>query len=149
MKALVAGVLAVIVLAGAGASARQTDPDFDRLVEQYQSAWSKGDAKGLAALYSQNAIRMQITGAPLMGKAAIEQFFVQAFAGAWKGTRLSLKAGLTQSVNADVRIQEGPFEVTGGTGAPQRGRYVNTVVREGGQWKLASVAPVPDTPPAK
>ena len=149
MKTFVAGVLAVVMLAGAGASARQADPDLDPLLAQYQSAWNKGDAKSLAALYSQKAVRMQPTGAPLMGKTAIEEFFVQSFAGAWKGTRLSLKAGGTQRVNADVRIQEGTYEVTGGTGAPQRGRFLNTVVREGGQWKLASVAPVPDTPPAK
>ncbi|MBA3637892.1 MAG: SgcJ/EcaC family oxidoreductase [Acidobacteria bacterium] len=149
MKALVAGVLALVLLAGAGASARQSDPDLDALMEQYQWAWNKGDAKSLASLYGQNAIRMQTTGAPLMGKAAVEEFFVQAFAGPMKGTRLSLKAGRTQRVNADVRIQEGTYEVTGGTGAPQRGRFLNTVVREGGQWKLASVAPVPDTPPVK
>ena len=149
MKTLVAGVLAVVMLAGAGASARQADPDLDSLLQQYQAAWAKGDAKSLAALYSQNAVRMQPTGAPLVGRAAIEKFFVDSFAGAWKGTKLSLKAGGTQRVSADVRIQDGTFEVSGGTGAPSRGRYLNTVVREGGQWKLASVAPVPDTPPAK
>lgn len=149
MKTVLAGVLALVLLAGAGASARQADPELDPLLTQYQSAWNKGDAKSLAALYSQNALRMQPTGAPLMGRAAIEQFFIQSFAGAWKGTKLNLKAVATQRVNADVRIQEGTFEVTGGTGAPQRGRYVNTVVREGGQWKLASVAPISDTPPAK
>jgi len=149
MKTLVAGVLAVVMLAGAGASARQSDPDLDPMLEQYQSAWNKGDGKSLAALYSQDAVRMQPTGAPLMGRAAIEAFFVQGFAGPMKGTKLSLKAGRTQRVNADVRIQEGTYEVTGGTGAPQRGRFLNTVLREGGQWKLASVAPVPDTPPAK
>lgn len=149
MKTLVAGVLAVVLLAGAGASARQADPDLDALLQQYQSAWNKGDAKSLAALYTQNAVRMQTTGAPLMGRAAIEKYFADSFAGAWKGTTLTLKAGATQRLNADVRIQEGTFEVSGGTGAPQRGRYLNTVVRDGGQWKLASVAPVPDTPPAK
>lgn len=149
MKTLVAGVLAVVMLAGAGVSARQADPDLDSLLQQYQSAWNKGDAKSLAALYSQNAVRMQPTGAPLVGRAAIEQYFVQGFAGTLKGTKLSLKAGGTQRVNADVRIMEGTYEVTGGTGAPQRGRYLNTVVREGGQWKLASVAPVADTPAAK
>jgi uncharacterized protein (TIGR02246 family) len=149
MKTLVAGVLAVVMLVGAGASARQADPDLDALLQQYQSAWNKGDAKSLAALYSQNAVRMQPTGASLMGRAAIEKFFVDSFAGVWKGTKLTLKAGATQRVNADVRVQEGTFEVSGGTGAPARGRYLNTVVREGGQWKLASVAPVADTPPAK
>lgn len=149
MKTAVAGILAVVMLAGAGVGARQTDPDLAKLLEQYQLAWNKGDATALAALYTQNALRMQTTGAPLAGRAAIEKFFAQSFAGAWKGTKLVLKAGRTERITADVRIQEGTFEVTGGTGARQRGRYLNTVVREGTEWKLASVAPVPETPPAK
>jgi len=43
-----------------------------------------------------------------------------------------------------VRIIEGTYEVTGGK-MPGSGRYVNTLVREGGQWRLASVVVLPDT----
>lgn len=145
MKTIVAVALAVL-LAAAGAVARQGDPDVNRLLEQYQTAWNKGDAKAIAALYSQNALRMRTDAEPLVGRAAIEQMFVQSFAGDWKGTKLTLKAGRTQKVTADVSLHEGTFEVAGGTGAPQRGRYLNTLVREGGEWKLASVAAVPETP---
>ena len=149
MKTLVAGILAVVMLAGAGVGARQNEPDIKQLTEQYQTAWNKGDAKALASLYSQNALRMQPTGAPLVGRAAIEQSFVQNFAGPWKGSKLALTVGRVQQINADVRLQEGTYEVTGGTGGPTRGRYLNTIVRESGAWKLAAVVPVPDTPPAK
>ena len=144
MKTLVAIVLAVVV-AGAGVAARQGDPNVNRLVEQYQTAWNKGDAKALAALYSQTAIRMQPEG-PVAGRAAIEQMFTKNFAEIWKGTKLTLKAGRTQKVTADVSILEGTYEVAGGAGAPQRGRFLNTLVREGAEWKLASVTPVPETP---
>ena len=38
---------------------------------------------------------------------------------------------------------EGTYEVAGGK-LPQRGRYVNTVVRQGGLWRLVSVVTVPE-----
>lgn len=149
MKTLVASVLAVVLLTGAAATVRQSDPDLNRLTEQYQAAWNKGDAKAVGALYSQNAMRTQANAAPLAGRAAIEQFFVKSFAGDWKGTKLTLKPGRSQEVTPEIRIMEGTWEVSGGTGGPQRGRYLNTVVREGGEWRLLSVATIPDTPPAK
>jgi uncharacterized protein (TIGR02246 family) len=149
MKTLVVSALAVVLLTGAAATARQSDPDLTRFTEQYQAAWNKGDAKALAALYSQNAMRAQPNAAPLVGRAAIEQFFVKSFAGDWKGTKLTVKQGRSQEATPEIRIQEGTWEVSGGAGGPQRGRYLNTVMREGGEWRLLSVSTVPDTPPAK
>jgi uncharacterized protein (TIGR02246 family) len=146
MRTLVVSALAVLLFAGSGAVARQNDPNLDKLLEQYQMAWNKGDAKGLAALYTQTALRLPPEGPAVSGRAAIEKLFVQNFQGAWKGTKLTLKAVRTQEVAPNVRIQEGTYEVAGGADGPQRGRYMNTVVREGNDWKLASVAPVADTP---
>lgn len=144
MRTFAASAIAVLLLTGAGAIARQSDPDVDKMIEQYQMAWNKGDAKALAALYSTNAMRLRPDGPALAGRAAIEKAFVQNFQGDWKGTKLTLKAGRTQDISATVKIQEGTFEVTGGAGAPQRGRYLNTMIREGNEWKLASVAPIPE-----
>ena len=146
MRTLVVSALAVLLLAGSGAVAQQNDPNLEKLLEQYQMAWNKGDAKALAALYTQTALRLPPEGPAVSGRAAIEKLFVQNFQGAWKGTKLTLKAGRTQEVAPNVRIQAGTYEVSGGTAGPQRGRYLNTAVREGNDWKLASVAPVPDTP---
>jgi hypothetical protein len=80
MRTLVVSALAIVLLTGAAATGRQSDPDLNRLIEQYQTAWNKGDAKTLGALYSQNAMRTQTNGAPLAGRAAIEQFFAKNFA---------------------------------------------------------------------
>lgn len=132
MRTLVVSALAIVLLTGAAATGRQSDPDLNRLIEQYQTAWNKGDAKTLGALYSQNAMRTQTNGAPLAGRAAIEQFFAKNFAADWKGTKLTLKTGRTQEVNPEIRIQEGTFEVSGGTGGPQRSSDVAN--EEGGCW---------------
>jgi len=79
-----------------------------------------------------------------IGQASIEQGFMRAFGGTAKGVRLALKPGRTIEVSSDVRISEGTYHTTGGT-APGHGRYVNTLVRQGGQWRLASVVAVPDS----
>lgn len=147
MKKTLGLLLAVVMLAGSGMLAQQQDADMDRLVQQYMSAWNKGDANALAALYAENAMRT----APdqmVVGKQAIQAFHAKNLAGEAKGTRLTVKPGRTQSVDADVRVQEGTWEITGGTG-PQRGRYLNTVVRQGGEWKIAAIATIPETPPAR
>ena len=46
-----------------------------------------------------------------------------------------------------MKIMEGRFTVSGER-APLKGRYVNTIVRQGGTWLLASVVTIPDPPPA-
>jgi hypothetical protein len=57
---------------------------------------------------------------------------------------LTLRPGRTQSLTADVAVIEGTYEVAG-SGNPAKGRYVNTVMREGKEWRLAVVVTVPDT----
>ena len=51
-----------------------------------------------------------------------------------------------QAITPDVKPMEGRFAVS--AAAPLKGRYVNTIVRQGGTWLLASVVTVPDLPPA-
>lgn len=147
MRKLVEVMLAIVVLACVTTLAQtKTDPGIDQLLADYQAAWAKADAKGLAALYAQNAIRMGPEGA-VVGRQAIQKMFEQNFAGAWKGTKVTITGGRLESVSADVRVHEGTFAVSGGSGAPQKGRYLNTLVRQGNAWRIAGLAPIPETPP--
>jgi hypothetical protein len=68
--------------------------------------------------------------------------------GPYKGTKLMVHSGKTQSLTADVAITEGTYEITGGP-APAKGRYQNTLLRQDGQWRLASVVIVNAPPPSK
>jgi uncharacterized protein (TIGR02246 family) len=149
MKRITGWMLALAMVAGSTLVAQQQDADIDRLVQQYVSAWNKGDANALAAMFVDNAMRTAQEDQIAVGKQAIQGFYAKNFAGDGKGTKLTVKQGRTQSVGADVRLQEGTWELTGGTQGPQRGRYLNTMVRQGGEWKLAAIATIPDPPPAK
>ena len=109
-----------------------TDPALAQLTTDYESAFNKGDAKALAALYTADDIRLGLNNQILTGRAAIEQFYVASFAGAAKPPRLTIRPGRTQMLGPDVALTEGSYELTSGV----RGVYVITAVRAG--WPLAT-----------
>jgi uncharacterized protein (TIGR02246 family) len=136
-------MVAVVMLAPAGGAAQRDEAAVTEMLQQYEAAWNNGDAKALAALYTEAAVRLAGYAEPLAGRAAIEQSFAKNFAGPWKGTTLTIRAERTETLAPDVRVQQGRYQVSRPGGEPQRGRYLNTLVREGGQWKHAAVALIP------
>lgn len=149
MKMKILSIAAMLVLGLAGSvSAQKPDAEMQKLTEQYAAAANKGDSKALAALYTADAVRLGPDGQVVTGQAAIEKQHATAFAGPQKGAKLTLRHGRTHTVTPDVAILEGTYESTGGA-MSSKGRYVNTVVRQGGQWRLASVVAVPDASGAK
>lgn len=149
MKSLAALIVASFVVFGTPAFAQQPDADMQKVMQQYETAWNKGDAKALAALYSRDSLRIGSDGQPLAGRAAIEQSFMKNFAADWKGTKLTTKLTRTATVTPDVRLMLGTYELTGPNDMKLRGHFLNTAVREGGQWKIASVAATPITTPGR
>ena len=152
MRTIVGGILgtvAIAVLVGAGAVAAQGSPeaDFQKIADAFAAAWAKGDAKGIAALHTKDALRLSGTGEPAAkGTAAIEAAMAAAHAGPYKGSTLTIKSNGFTRVTADVYVGEGTYQVSGGSippGTPTSGQYLNTMVRQGGRWLIAasSVAP--------
>lgn len=142
-------MVTVLILGVAGSASAQTpDADMQKLTEQYAAAVNKGDAKAVAALYTADALRLGPDGQVITGQPAIEKQHAASLGGPQKGAKLTLRHGRTQTVTPDVVIIEGTYETTGGS-TPAKGKYVNTVVRQGGQWRLASVVAVPETSGAK
>ena len=145
-----------IGLLGAGltpASAQTKDPAMDKLAADWTAAFDKGDAKAVASLYTENAIRVTPEGGTVLGRSAIEKEFVAFFAGPFKGTKIKINVGSLQHVNADVAVNEGTYEVTGiltpdGKPAPAlRGSYLNTMIKKGGSWIITSNAGILPPPP--
>lgn len=131
------------------------DSEMQKLAEDYTAAWNKGDAKAVAALHARDAIQITPDGRVNVGRAEIEKSLQEAFAGPSKGARLTVRMGRTSQISADVRTSEGTYEITGMTAAPAakapgatRGRFLNTIVREGGRWLIASSAIIPEQSPA-
>ena len=142
MRTRVALAAAALVCLFGGLHAQQkTDPGIQKVADQYLAAYNKGDVKALVALYTDDAMRVSPDGSFVTGKAAIEKGY-QAALGGGGGGQLPLKPGQTLMVTADVAVIEGTFEVA--STPPARGRYVNTIVRKAGSWKLASVVTIPE-----
>jgi uncharacterized protein (TIGR02246 family) len=158
---LVGRTLAVVLLVGLtgqvhpAAQGNQAGPqaEFQKVADAFIAAWGKGDAKGIAALHTKDAVRISGTGDPAaVGTAAIEQALAAALSGPYKGTTLSIKQNQYQRVTADTYVGEGTYEVSGGSmpaGTPTRGQYLNTMVREGGRWRIAASAVMPAMQPPK
>jgi uncharacterized protein (TIGR02246 family) len=128
-------------------TAQKPDADAQKIQEDYTAAFDKGDAKAIAALYTADGTRLGPDGSWLVGRAAIEKVYADGFAGPFKGAKLTLTGGHTQVVTPDVKVIEGRFLVAGL--AAIKGRYVNTVVRRGKTWMIASVVTITDPPAPK
>jgi uncharacterized protein (TIGR02246 family) len=160
VQMVVGRVLGMALLVGLTAQARpaaqgnQGNPEaeFKKLADAFVAAWDKADAKAIAALHTKDGVRLSGNGEPaVVGTAAIEQALAAALSGPYKGTTLSITPNQSKRVTADTYIGEGTYEVRGGSvppGTPTRGQYLNTMVREGGRWRIAASAVIP-TPPAK
>jgi uncharacterized protein (TIGR02246 family) len=146
MRRVVVVIVTVAVLACTLAQAQTgRNAEVQKLADAFVAAWAKGDATAIAALHAENAIRSTPEGLVHVGRTAIEKALSDAFAGPFKGTKLAVKPGEERTVTPDVVVATGTYEVTGGnvpTGVVTKGIYVNTLVRQGGRWLLASSAPV-------
>jgi uncharacterized protein (TIGR02246 family) len=147
---------AAVVALGAGstpARAQASDPAVDKLVADWTAAFAKGDARALASLYTDTAVRSSQDGGTTIGRAAIEKEFAANFTGPWKGATIKITPGSHQAVSADVAVNAGTWVVSGtgpdGQAMTMKGRYVNTIVKKGGAWLLASNAAIVDAPPAR
>jgi uncharacterized protein (TIGR02246 family) len=142
---------ALLAVGLAPASAQTSDPAMDKLAADWTAAFAKGDAKTLASLYTENAIRVTAEGEKTIGRDAIAKDFATNFAGPWKGATIKINVGSIQQVTSDVAVNEGTFDVMGvkgpdGKPVPIHGKYVNTIVKKNGAWLLASNTGVTPTP---
>jgi uncharacterized protein (TIGR02246 family) len=143
-----AGIAAMMLLAlSLVAGAQKADPDAQKVAEQYAAAFNKGDAKALAALYTAGGARLGTDGQLVAGRAALEAMYAAGFAGPLKGSKLTLVPGSSHVVAPDVKVIAGRFTTDGI--ATVKGRYVNTIVKQGAHWLLASVVTIPDPPAMK
>ena len=133
--------------------AQSKDPALEKLAADWAAAFAKGDAKTLASFYTDNAVRMTPEGGTIVGRTAIEKEFAANVAGPWKGAKIAIQVGSTRNVGTDIAVNEGTWEVSGATGPDGKpltlkGNYLNTIVKKGGAWIIASNAAAPPAPSA-
>jgi uncharacterized protein (TIGR02246 family) len=127
----------LIVLTAAGPlSENEVRQAGEGIVQNYNKAGRAKDAAALAAVYTEDAILVMPEG-PLVGRAAIENYFRNAF----KVFTLEVAQLDRVSTIADgqVMLRVGSFTgtVQGANGiSPVKGYWATTDVQEGGTWKI-------------
>lgn len=106
-----------------------------------RAAWQDNDAERLADVFVENG-SMLVGDRQLRGRAEIRSYLEDAFSGGYHGTRLSEEPIVIRLITEDVAlaITEGGVVVDGRSEPDPadvvRAMYV--VVREDGEWRLAS-----------
>ena len=141
-------VVMVAALSSAGAAQSTPQPpakgaSVDAAVravaDQYVKATLAGDAKALAALYTEDATEMPPNQASIKGRAAIQQYYEAQFAGA-KVTSFSvthLESHAVGDNGYDVGTYRQSVTPTGGAAISDTGKYVVILKRSAGSWKVA------------
>ncbi|HVS37535.1 MAG TPA: SgcJ/EcaC family oxidoreductase [Gemmataceae bacterium] len=127
-------------------NARPADQEAVRAaVKEFIKVFEKGDAKALAALFTEEGEYVSNDGATLRGRAAMEDGYAQFFK---KNTDMQLEVSVDsiRFVSQDNAVLEGSARSykTGKPGDPTLSRISALYVREKGQWLLAMLREWPD-----
>ncbi|HEX3147918.1 MAG TPA: SgcJ/EcaC family oxidoreductase [Gemmataceae bacterium] len=101
------------------------------------AAFNKGDAKAVAALWTDEGECHDADGEVLQGRAAIEKAFAESFKDRTQG-KLEVEIRSIRFPSRDTAIEEGFLRHTpDGRGLPSSTMYTASHVREDGKWLLA------------
>jgi uncharacterized protein (TIGR02246 family) len=121
------------------------------LATQYTTAWNSGDASKAAAVYTDDAVFVNVRGTPSMGRAEIERNMAQDLSGEMKGSTFDATMDTIRFIRADIALVQGTTSITGGKAPPEglKGHYLLVATKQGGAWKALAVhaAAMPPPPP--
>ncbi|MCR4413143.1 MAG: SgcJ/EcaC family oxidoreductase [Thermoguttaceae bacterium] len=144
-------IIAVSTLAAETNKADETSDEaaIRATVESYTAAYNRGDAKAVAAHWSDSGEWISPSGQRFRGRAAIEKE-LQALFAENKGVRIEVTNPSIRFVSPNVAIEEGTVRVIRPAEPPSDSTYLAVDVKEKGQWKLNTVreTEIPETPPA-
>jgi uncharacterized protein (TIGR02246 family) len=116
--------------------------------QEFIAAFEKGDAKAVAAFWTENADYVDQTGREYKGRPAIQKMYEKFFAGK-KGMKLNIIVTSARMVGTDVAIEDGITEVTPAEGGlPSAARFSAVLVKKGGEWYFESVRDSIPHPPS-
>ena len=147
MQRTLARALAGTVMVGLlGAAARGDEPaarETDRAAvratgRDYVLAFNSGDAKAIAALWTENGEYQDESGGMIIGRAKIEAAYASLFKEK-PGGKMQLDIKSIRFPSRDTAIEVGEAHVTpAGAELPTSSKYVALHVREDGKWRIAA-----------
>jgi uncharacterized protein (TIGR02246 family) len=130
---------------------RKPDPAEEPILknaEAFVKAFNTGDAKALAAFWTEKGEFTESTGEKSVGREAIEKEFKGLF-DEYPKVQLRIEVESIKFLSPDVAVEEGVTAVLPPDGAPPtEARYTNIHVKKDGKWFLESVKVSPYLPPS-
>jgi uncharacterized protein (TIGR02246 family) len=118
-------------------------------IDSYVAAYNRGDAKAVAALWSESGEWISPSGERFQGRKAIEKELRTLFAEN-KGVRIEVLNPSVRIVSPDVAVEEGTVRVNRPGTTPSESTYLAVDVKKNGKWKLDTVreTDLPEESPA-
>jgi uncharacterized protein (TIGR02246 family) len=142
-------VIGLLALPGFAEQPKGDPKDMEAIAkngEAFIEAFHKGDAKALAAFWTEDGDFTDQTGRHVKGRAALEKAFQQMFSEN-EGLKLHTESDSLRFVTPDVAIEDGTTEVIPADGGPPtKARYTIVHVKKDGMWLLSSVRNSPFAP---
>jgi uncharacterized protein (TIGR02246 family) len=128
--------------------AKDTEPTAKERRAAFIAAFNKGDARAVAAFWTEDATYVDEVGHEYKGREAIEKLYEKVFA-ARKGAKLEIHTTSSQMVTPDVLLNDGITEVTPADGGPPTtARFAAVLVKKDDEWYLKSVRDSVASPPS-
>ncbi len=145
--ALAAGLSARPAPAAEPIDKAKEEAAIQKTAEEFVQAFNKGDAKALAAFFTEDGDMIDQDGHQVKGRKAIEKVYTKLFAET-KRSKLYIKITSLRVVRPDLALEDGLTEVVPGDGGPpSAARYTVVHVKEDGEWRLESVREATAVPP--
>jgi uncharacterized protein (TIGR02246 family) len=131
---IAAGLMGLFVLATGVAHAADVKTEIEAANQQMSAVYGKGDAAGVAALYTTDGQVMPVASEPVKGTAAIQKFWQGAMGAGVAGVSLKTlevySAGMTAT-------EVGEYDLTDKSGKKiDHGKYIVVWRKADGHWKL-------------
>jgi uncharacterized protein (TIGR02246 family) len=107
--------------------------------QSFIKAYLAGDAKAMAAHWTENGEYFADDGTILRGRAEIEKSYAELFEKKKPYKEAEIEITSIRFPSKDTAIEEGYFKVRGEKGLPTSSKYSVLHVREGGKWLMAMV----------
>ncbi|MGO9113110.1 MAG: YybH family protein [Thermoguttaceae bacterium] len=148
-------MVAIVIFASPLFAAEKRQPeksDQDAIraaIDSYVAAYNRGDAKAVAAKWSDSGEWISPAGERFQGRRAIQKEMQSLFSEE-KGVRIEVVNPSIRIVSPDVAIEEGTVRVIHPSQPPTESTYLAVDVKEGGQWRINTVreTEVPEAPAA-
>jgi uncharacterized protein (TIGR02246 family) len=119
-------------------SQSETDAIVRKFQVSYADTFDRRDAKGMAALLTENATLQNEWGDVVQGRINIEATLTRLMANLPVGTKLEDTPLVSHAVASDVIVSQGTSQRTGPNVAPTQMFFTRVLVRQGSQWQLAA-----------